>query len=470
MGIGENTTGIIFGPSSFNAKAEEIVHPYGISDCTVAVHTGVGGVFVNGGDGGSSGIDFLWGGNADPTEIKNYTSEGSGQFFSGVGGGGGSFPVLFENNHSAGGSYAAPNKCDVDLNSSGTLAMTATLINNGWDAAVVPNHPAVCGNQQSHNVFINNVYQAWPTAGPTGFPYEPGKNYGADYLVINGGRLRVGTANTWSVWDAGYGFIGVHGTEIPGLGYSNDAGDCYPGAGLCIGRNSEFLGTGHLRLSSIWPIWPNSVSCSVVGKAGSANWAMRIIPKNGAGQRGIWYGFGGNYGCFHAPATLTRSNYVHLSWPWPLGAAKFDVVFMNPSAPGVQGKLMATVSTNSVDITVNPVAPWDYTFPTYDETAGTSFWGAGAYFQAPISVRDTAGKGWIPAVRNDGSDKVQIGDATHAASAPGGIAVATSGPQPRCDATHRGWFWFAAGGAGVKDTVQVCAKDASNTFAWRAVY
>jgi hypothetical protein len=70
---------------------------------------------------------------------------------------------------------------------------------------------------------------------------------------------------------------------------------------------------------------------------------------------------------------------------------------------------------------------------------------------------------WIPVLRNDGSDKVQIGDATHAASAPGGIVVATSGPQPGCDATHRGWFWFVAGGAGVKDTVQVCAKDASNT-------
>jgi hypothetical protein len=120
----------------------------------------VGWVFINGGDGGSSGIDFLWAGNADPTEIKNYTSEGSGQFFSCVGGGGGTFPVLLENNHSAGGSYAAPNKCDVDLNSDGTLAMTSTLINDGWDAAVVPNHPAVCGNQQSHNVFINNVYQA----------------------------------------------------------------------------------------------------------------------------------------------------------------------------------------------------------------------------------------------------------------------------------------------------------------------
>jgi hypothetical protein len=64
----------------------------------------------------------------------------------------------------------------------------------------------------------------------------------------------------------------------------------------------------------------------------------------------------------------------------------------------------------------------------------------------------------------------KIGDAIHAASAPGAIVVATSGPQPGCDATHRGWFWFAAGGAGVKDTVQVCAKDASNTYAWRTVY
>ncbi len=39
-----------------------------------------------------------------------------------------------------------------------------------------------------------------------------------------------------------------------------------------------------------------------------------------------------------------------------------------------------------------------------------------------------------------------------------------------CDATHRGTFNYVAGGSGEKDTVQVCAKDASDRYAWRTIY
>ena len=42
--------------------------------------------------------------------------------------------------------------------------------------------------------------------------------------------------------------------------------------------------------------------------------------------------------------------------------------------------------------------------------------------------------------------------------------------QPSCTATARGLFWVTNGGAGVKDTVQVCAKDASDAYAWRTIY
>lgn len=41
---------------------------------------------------------------------------------------------------------------------------------------------------------------------------------------------------------------------------------------------------------------------------------------------------------------------------------------------------------------------------------------------------------------------------------------------PTCDATTRGTFNYLAGGAGVKDSVQVCGKDSSDNFAWRTVY
>ena len=42
--------------------------------------------------------------------------------------------------------------------------------------------------------------------------------------------------------------------------------------------------------------------------------------------------------------------------------------------------------------------------------------------------------------------------------------------RPTCDATQRGTFWYVAGGAGVKDTVEVCGKDDGDSYAWRVVY
>jgi len=52
----------------------------------------------------------------------------------------------------------------------------------------------------------------------------------------------------------------------------------------------------------------------------------------------------------------------------------------------------------------------------------------------------------------------------------GGVRLNTSTAKPTCDSTHRGTFWVAQGGAGVKDTVEVCAKDAADAYAWRTIY
>jgi hypothetical protein len=42
--------------------------------------------------------------------------------------------------------------------------------------------------------------------------------------------------------------------------------------------------------------------------------------------------------------------------------------------------------------------------------------------------------------------------------------------KPTCDATTRGALFHTAGGAGVKDAVEVCAKDAANAYAYRVIY
>jgi hypothetical protein len=50
------------------------------------------------------------------------------------------------------------------------------------------------------------------------------------------------------------------------------------------------------------------------------------------------------------------------------------------------------------------------------------------------------------------------------------VNVASAATQPACSVSQRGRFWQTLGGTGVKDTVTVCAKDASDAYAWRSIY
>lgn len=52
----------------------------------------------------------------------------------------------------------------------------------------------------------------------------------------------------------------------------------------------------------------------------------------------------------------------------------------------------------------------------------------------------------------------------------GGVRLNTSTSQPTCNSSQRGTFWVVESGAGIKDNVQVCAKDATETYGWRTIY
>jgi hypothetical protein len=52
----------------------------------------------------------------------------------------------------------------------------------------------------------------------------------------------------------------------------------------------------------------------------------------------------------------------------------------------------------------------------------------------------------------------------------GGLRLNTSNAKPTCDSSQRGTFWVTQAGSGVKDDVQVCAKDASDAYDWRTIY
>lgn len=51
-----------------------------------------------------------------------------------------------------------------------------------------------------------------------------------------------------------------------------------------------------------------------------------------------------------------------------------------------------------------------------------------------------------------------------------GLRLVDTGSRPTCDSTIRGQLFYDAGGAGVADTVAVCAKDSGDSYAWRTIY
>jgi hypothetical protein len=52
----------------------------------------------------------------------------------------------------------------------------------------------------------------------------------------------------------------------------------------------------------------------------------------------------------------------------------------------------------------------------------------------------------------------------------GGIRLNTGSAKPTCDGTVRGTLWVTQAAAGVKDNVEVCAKDAADAYSWRVLY
>ncbi|BDV43453.1 hypothetical protein GURASL_23760 [Geotalea uraniireducens] len=52
----------------------------------------------------------------------------------------------------------------------------------------------------------------------------------------------------------------------------------------------------------------------------------------------------------------------------------------------------------------------------------------------------------------------------------GGIKLNTATTKPTCDSTVRGTIWFTRSATGVADALEVCAKDATDNYAWKALF
>lgn len=95
--------------------------------------------------------------------------------------------------------------------------------------------------------------------------------------------------------------------------------------------------------------------------------------------------------------------------------------------------------------------------------------------QLHVATQNAATKGMI--VRAAASPAQPLFEAQNSAGAAGFSVTKEGawrsspfGSKPACDSAARGTYWHTFGAAGVKDTVEVCAKDASDVYAWRTLY
>ncbi|MBI5676505.1 MAG: hypothetical protein HZC48_11875 [Nitrospirae bacterium] len=71
------------------------------------------------------------------------------------------------------------------------------------------------------------------------------------------------------------------------------------------------------------------------------------------------------------------------------------------------------------------------------------------------------------------SGKVGIGTTTtptEKLEVNGGVKLNTAAVKPSCNSVSRGTLWFTQSSAGVKDSLEICAKDASDVYEWRTLF
>jgi hypothetical protein len=135
---------------------------------------------------------------------------------------------------------------------------------------------------------------------------------------------------------------------------------------------------------------------------------------------------------------------------------------------GVGDRITVTTSSGSETRSIKTIA--SETSLTVDApfTGGT---GSAAANVSPSVFRTDDSSGNATLVVTD-QGNIGVGTISPAAKleVAGGVRLNTATTKPTCDATSRGTFWFTQGGAGVKDSAEVCAKDATDAYAWRSLY
>ena len=148
-------------------------------------------------------------------------------------------------------------------------------------------------------------------------------------------------------------------------------------------------------------------------------------------------------------------------------AAQAGSLFLCSSASGSAGTYTCPMTPTLATYTAGMTIAWQ---PDVDGAGGATTLNIDTLGARPVKLADGATDptpidvqaGRVLPLWYDGSVFRQI------ASQP--LPGSPAASQPTCSVALRGRLWFATGGTGVKDGLTVCAKDATEAYAWRTLY
>jgi len=337
-------------------------------------------------DNFSEACVFLAGAN-DPASIDGLLSEGNKQFLR-LGAGFGHHPITLSHiNNGWDDKATAP--CFWDIGGSEYFL----AFSNTWSTTSYPTPHALCGNQRSSGIFVNNSF-AWKLYGTNAaaqfYNYLPPpadllQLLGGGYAFHGGGQITLGTTAAGA--NNGVSFIQSTGSLRSGLRYSTDASAKSTGT-LPVAPNHAYVGDGVLEIAG--PGAPQMLpGCAVTGGDNSQAYGVWLFALDSAKRRTTE---GHAFGC-HGPKlqAIDSQHTFNLRWIAQPEAASYDVVLL------VEGALCFVGNTADTSLTVRARPKCNnYNFPKQNEaeyikTRGRGIWGFGPASEAtPTWFIDTA--------------------------------------------------------------------------------